>query len=471
MRACFAQKNPKWDCHKWAHETGSTKSLPERKKRRYGGSMSYKRKKCMNCGGKMQIGGLTQPATKSYNPNLAMKDKNFQNWYRMNTLEGQQGIPYSEDLTYDYYSFFKNKGVGNIQDHFPDTYKRSNHPTFSDESIYSTPENPGGSWRGEKFIPRRKRMQEGGYPRQQDFPDYESWQQALDQYLATNAPGVPKINIQQQPISEEDFLPTETPTTSPSPEQDQGVLEPKMVDGIDTEANMSYNSSDLAYQQTYDRDLGRSVLRNGTGSERRNYRNFYRGKYGQGINPVDPFQIGLGLKQAQAGLSWLSGIVDRRRQRRYMQNQYSTLGQNTPIPVSNFQPNPYNLYAKLGGNIKKYMFTNDAENRAFPVDAGKMRHGGNLVMAQYHNLPKNKYEQLLQLYQNQVVPLGFHMMPDGTLMPDSEMDYKKGGKWIQKAINPEHKGYCTPMTKSTCTPRRRALARTFKKHHGFHKKK
>ena len=43
---------------------------------------------------------------------------------------------------------------------------------------------------------------------------------------------------------------------------------------------------------------------------------------------------------------------------------------------------------------------------------------------------------------------------------------KKGGsdkKWIQKAVNPKHKGFCTPMTKKTCTPRRKALARTFKK--------
>ncbi len=35
-------------------------------------------------------------------------------------------------------------------------------------------------------------------------------------------------------------------------------------------------------------------------------------------------------------------------------------------------------------------------------------------------------------------------------------------KWIQKAINPEHEGFCTPMTKKTCTPRRKALARRFK---------
>tara|TARA_R110000765_G_scaffold280442_1_gene377887 strand:+ start:25 stop:294 length:270 start_codon:yes stop_codon:yes gene_type:complete len=29
-------------------------------------------------------------------------------------------------------------------------------------------------------------------------------------------------------------------------------------------------------------------------------------------------------------------------------------------------------------------------------------------------------------------------------------------------INPDHKGYCTPMTKTTCTPRRKALAKRLK---------
>lgn len=36
-------------------------------------------------------------------------------------------------------------------------------------------------------------------------------------------------------------------------------------------------------------------------------------------------------------------------------------------------------------------------------------------------------------------------------------------KWIQKAVDPEHKGYCTPMNKPTCTPKRKALAKRFKK--------
>jgi hypothetical protein len=43
---------------------------------------------------------------------------------------------------------------------------------------------------------------------------------------------------------------------------------------------------------------------------------------------------------------------------------------------------------------------------------------------------------------------------------------KKGGStdknWIQKAVNPKHKGFCTPMSKPTCTPKRKALAKTFK---------
>lgn len=35
-------------------------------------------------------------------------------------------------------------------------------------------------------------------------------------------------------------------------------------------------------------------------------------------------------------------------------------------------------------------------------------------------------------------------------------------KWIQKAINPDHKGDCTPMSKSSCTTHKKALAKRFK---------
>lgn len=57
------------------------------------------------------------------------------------------------------------------------------------------------------------------------------------------------------------------------------------------------------------------------------------------------------------------------------------------------------------------------------------------------------------------------VIPEGAF---GGMPTAKSGNWIQKAVNPKHKGYCTPMTKKTCTPKRKALAKTFKKHHGFH---
>lgn len=41
--------------------------------------------------------------------------------------------------------------------------------------------------------------------------------------------------------------------------------------------------------------------------------------------------------------------------------------------------------------------------------------------------------------------------------------------WIKRAVNPAHKGFCTPMTKTTCTPRRKALAKRFKKGGDLHK--
>ncbi len=48
------------------------------------------------------------------------------------------------------------------------------------------------------------------------------------------------------------------------------------------------------------------------------------------------------------------------------------------------------------------------------------------------------------------------------LNPDFQLREEEE-KWIQGAVNPEHKGYCTPMTKPTCTPKRKALAKRFKK--------
>jgi hypothetical protein len=46
---------------------------------------------------------------------------------------------------------------------------------------------------------------------------------------------------------------------------------------------------------------------------------------------------------------------------------------------------------------------------------------------------------------------------------------KEKKHWMAAAINPEHKGYCTPLSKKTCTPARKALALRFKKGGDLHK--
>lgn len=91
---------------------------------------------------------------KLWNNNDAKSDKDFQSWYKQNTVEGKRNVPYSDKLDYDYYSYFKNGDLkGSIENHFTDLYKRPNHETFSNESLYSTPENPGGSWNGNTYNP------------------------------------------------------------------------------------------------------------------------------------------------------------------------------------------------------------------------------------------------------------------------------------------------------------------------------
>jgi hypothetical protein len=106
---------------------------------------------------------------KIYNPNNANSDLNFLNWYKNNTIEGKRGVPYSNELDYDYFSFYKNKGVGNINNHFPDTYKLPNHETFSNESLYAG-NGTKGYWDKNKFI----KYQDGGQiMKEKTLPEYK----------------------------------------------------------------------------------------------------------------------------------------------------------------------------------------------------------------------------------------------------------------------------------------------------------
>ncbi len=78
--------------------------------------------------------------TDQYNTQLAPADEaKFQTWA---AKLGNQGSSYDYDLR----GAFKAGASQAANGHFTDQFKKPNHPTFSDQSQYSTPSSPGGHW-------------------------------------------------------------------------------------------------------------------------------------------------------------------------------------------------------------------------------------------------------------------------------------------------------------------------------------
>ncbi len=75
-----------------------------------------------------------------YNTKLTdAEEKQFQEWAAKNNRTKD-----TED--YDLRGFWKNKEDFADNGHGSDRYKKPNHPTFSDQSQYSTANNRGGKW-------------------------------------------------------------------------------------------------------------------------------------------------------------------------------------------------------------------------------------------------------------------------------------------------------------------------------------
>lgn len=75
------------------------------------------------------------------------EERDFQKW-RMSLP-----IALQSDYDYDLRGAYINGYGPDENQHMTDLFKKPNHPTFSNESYYSTPEHPGGTWDGDIFIP------------------------------------------------------------------------------------------------------------------------------------------------------------------------------------------------------------------------------------------------------------------------------------------------------------------------------
>ena len=79
--------------------------------------------------------------TNQYNTKLSDKDeKDYQSWATKNNRQ-------NDTYDYDMRGAWKEGVQQGDSGHFPDTYKKPNHPTFSDESKYhGTDGHEGGKW-------------------------------------------------------------------------------------------------------------------------------------------------------------------------------------------------------------------------------------------------------------------------------------------------------------------------------------
>lgn len=85
--------------------------------------------------------------TYQYNTRLSPADEmRYQNW--MQVMSAAQGRDMSNDnRDYDMRGAFQSGVTQAANGHYPDTYKKPNHPTFSDQSQYSGVDgHQGGQW-------------------------------------------------------------------------------------------------------------------------------------------------------------------------------------------------------------------------------------------------------------------------------------------------------------------------------------
>jgi len=80
-----------------------------------------------------------------------------------------QYAPHDSGEDYDLRGFWKSGGKIEPGKHGPDTYKKPNHPTFSNQSIYSTPDRPGGEWTKEGFVPTETNLRYHPLPQLEEY--------------------------------------------------------------------------------------------------------------------------------------------------------------------------------------------------------------------------------------------------------------------------------------------------------------
>ena len=170
------------------------------------------------------------------------------------------------------------------------------------------------------------------------------------------------------------------------------------------------------------------------------------GYYNKSVDLMNKYN---NLNFVQRALNPVKRIPDPNNKNQYMSHKMS-------YAESDGQYYAYPEVVDINGTLK-YLSGRPAMDYAFK-NKQAIPLGNDKNFAEYFTTVGYKYRFPTNEYKS---ALNDYIINQKTLIPRN----KKGGSsknWIQKAVNPKHKGYCTPMTKSTCTPHRKTLAKRFK---------
>ena len=218
-------------------------------------------------------------------------------------------------------------------------------------------------------------MQLGGVPKQQSYPDFETWQAAMDSWMMQMTPSVQKIDLSAYTNTTLGDIPPET----------EMVERPKDWSGTS--------------KQWYDFTTTQGKKKS--------------------KNPYSNLQnLGLGLKAFRTGIGEIAGSIERGRQNQYDYTQQTALGMMNPMQSDDFQPNPYNLYMEKGGNLKSILrdFNKFSNNAQMDMGDGKLDDKG--------MMKKGGYEIDRMLIVRKLLP---ELLKLGRLGSAKYRNYKKGG--------------------------------------------
>ena len=123
-----------------------------------------------------------------YNTELSPEEEaKYQDWVKEQGKRAKRDMS-NDEIDYDLRGAWKSGAAAADNGHFPDTYKKPNHPTFSEESQYHGTKDADGEHRGGRWVMDKKGRPVAFEQSETNAKHWPEW--AIKDYLERAEPGV-----------------------------------------------------------------------------------------------------------------------------------------------------------------------------------------------------------------------------------------------------------------------------------------